>query len=225
MTDKKGKLIIIEAGDASGKETQTRLLFERLENMGKNVRRVEFPDYEAESSVLVRMYLSGTFGKQADDVDAYAASTFFAVDRFASFRTKWKADYESGTIILSDRYTTSNMVHQAIKLQDEAEREKYIAWLQDLEYEKLGLPRPDCVVFLDMAPAVSDKLLEARAKEKGTPEDIHEKDKAYLHRCYAAYCETAEKFGWKHVVCSEGVEPRLPQEIAEDVWNAVKDFV
>ena len=223
--EKKGKLIIIEAGDASGKETQTRLLYERLCAENRKVKRVEFPDYEAESSVLVRMYLSGKFGKQADDVDAYAASTFFAVDRYASFRTKWQKDYEDGTIILSDRYTTSNMVHQAIKLADGEEREKYIAWLQDLEYEKLGLPRPDCVVFLDMAPAVSDKLLAARAKEKGTAEDIHEKDKAYLHRCYSAYCETAEKFGWKHVICSDGENPRPPKDIAEDVWNAVRNYV
>lgn len=225
MGDKKGKLIIIEAGDASGKETQTRLLYEKMNAEGKNVKRVEFPDYEAESSVLVRMYLSGKFGKQAEDVDAYAASTFFAVDRYASYRMKWKKDYEAGTIILSDRYTTSNLIHQAIKLKDETEREKYTEWLQDLEYEKLGLPRPDCVVFLDMAPAVSDKLLAARAEETGVSGDIHEKDKAYLHRCYEAYCTAAEKFGWKHVVCSDGVNPRPPKEIAEDVWNAVRDYI
>ena len=161
----KGKLIILEAGDASGKATQTRLLYDRLEKEGYPVRQVEFPDYAAESSVLVRMYLSGAFGRQAGAVDAYAASTFFAVDRYASYRLKWGTHYENGGIVLADRYTTSNMVHQSVKLRDVVDRAAYIEWLQDFEYDKLGLPRPDGVIFLDMDPAVSDRLLSARAKE------------------------------------------------------------
>ncbi len=217
---KKGKLIILEAGDASGKATQTRLLFERLRAEGRDVTRVEFPDYASDSSALVRMYLRGDFGGEAADVDAYAASAFFAVDRYASFRMKWGAAYRKGGIILSDRYTTSNMAHQAVKLADEAARRAYLAWLQDFEYVRLGLPRPDAVVFLDMPPEVSDQLLAARAKETGAS-DIHEKDKAYLHRVHAAYAEAARQFRWARVVCAEDGAPRRPEAIAEDVYAAV----
>lgn len=217
---KKGKLIILEAGDASGKATQTRLLFERLRAGGRNVMRVEFPDYASDSSALVRMYLRGDFGAQAADVDAYAASAFFAVDRYASFRMKWGETYRNGGIILSDRYTTSNMAHQAVKLADEAARREYLDWLRDFEYVRLGLPEPDAVVFLDMPPEVSDRLLTARAKETGAS-DIHEKDSAYLHRVHTAYARAAERFGWARVNCAEGGRPRKPEAIAEDVYAAI----
>ena len=216
----KGKLIILEAGDASGKATQTRLLFERLQAEGRDVMRVEFPDYASDSSALVRMYLRGDFGTQAADVDAYAASAFFAVDRYASFRMKWGETYRRGGIILSDRYTTSNMAHQAVKLAEGAARLDYLTWLRDFEYVRLGLPEPDAVVFLDMPPEVSDRLLTARAKETGAS-DIHEKDRTYLHRVHDAYTNAAERFGWARVVCSEGGEPRKPAAIAEDVYAAI----
>ena len=157
--EKKGKLIIIEAGDGSGKATQTKALYEHLCREGYRVHRVEFPDYAADSSMLVRMYLRGDFGGHAEDVNAYAASTFFAVDRYASYRMKWKKAYEAGAIILADRYTTSNMVHQAVKLTDREERESFLDWLWDFEFGKLGLPVPDKVVFLDMDPEVADQLI------------------------------------------------------------------
>ena len=218
--DKKGKLIIMEAGDASGKATQTRFLYEHLMNDGRNVTRVSFPDYGSDSSALVRMYLRGDFGAQAADVDAYAASAFFAVDRYASFHTKWGVEYRRGGIILSDRYTTSNLAHQAVKLVDEKARQEYFSWLEDFEYGRLGLPRPDLVVFLDMPPEASDRLLAARAKEKGKA-DIHEKDKDYLHRVHDVYAEVAKQFGWTRIVCGNGATPRRPEEIAEDVYRAV----
>ena len=220
----KGKLIILEAGDGSGKATQTRLLYERLMKEGRSALRVEFPDYEAEGSVLVRLYLGGAFGKRPEDVNAYAASTFFAVDRFASYRTKWKDFYEAGGIVLADRYTTSNMVHQAVKLQNSAERDAFLDWLWDFEFQKLGLPAPDRVVFLDMAPEVAARLIDARARETGTAEDIHEQDKEYLVRCHEAYRMLAKRYGWKTVRCSEGGEPRPIETIQEDVWQAVKDI-
>ena len=213
----KGKLFIIEAGDGSGKETQARLLTERLMREGHRVVPVTFPDYEADSSMLVRMYLRGDFGAHADDVNAYAASTFFAVDRYASYRMKWGRDYEAGAIVLADRYTTSNMVHQAVKIEDAAEREAYIAWLSDFEYDKLGLPRPDGVIFLDMAPAVSDRLLTARAKAEGRG-DIHETDRAYLHRCHEAYRKVAARFGWHRILCSVDDAPRPAEDIAAEVY-------
>ena len=218
--EKQGILIILEAGDASGKETQTRLLYERLLAEGRDVTRVSFPDYGSDSSALVRMYLRGDFGAQAADVDAYAASAFFAVDRYASFHTKWGEAYNRGGVILSDRYVTSNLAHQAVKLADEKARQEYFAWLDDFEYVRLGLPRPDLVVFLDMPPEASDRLLAARAKETGAP-DIHEKDRTYLHRVHAAYAEAAERFGWARVSCGQGTPPRAPEDIAADVYQAV----
>ncbi len=216
----KGKLIILEAGDASGKETQTRLLYERLVAEGHDVTRVSFPDYESDSSALVRMYLRGDFGAQAADVDAYAASAFFAVDRYASFHMKWGSAYENGGLILSDRYTTSNIAHQAVKFRDVADRDRYLAWLEDFEYIRLGLPRPDLVLFLDMPPAASDRLLAARAR-KQAEQDIHEKDRGYLHRVHQLYSQAADRFGWVRVVCGKGEEPRKPEDIAADVYKAV----
>lgn len=210
---------MIEAGDASGKATQTRLLFDRLRDEGRRVRIVEFPDYSSDSSALVRMYLRGDFGCQASDTDAYAASVFFAADRYASFQTKWKKYYESGEIILADRYATSNLAHQAVKLPDGPARDAYMRWVDDFEYVKLGLPRPDAVIFLDMSPAASFRLLAARA-DKDEP-DIHEKDTDYLLRCHDAYLKASQKFGWSRVVCSEGDEPREPSAIAGDVYDVV----
>ena len=218
----KGKLIIIEAGDGSGKATQTKALYEHLVRDGHEVRRIEFPDYAADSSMLVRMYLRGDFGGHAEDVNAFAASTFFAVDRYASFRMKWKDFYDAGGIILADRYTTSNMVHQAVKLTDAKAREAFLDWLWDFEFVKIGLPVPDKVVFLDMDPHVADKLIAARAKETGAEKDIHEKDTSYLHRCHAAYLELAEKYDWSKVICSEGGEPRSIAAIHDEVYEAVK---
>lgn len=217
----KGKLIIIEAGDGSGKATQTKALYEHLVRDGHEVRRIEFPDYAADSSMLVRMYLRGDFGGHAEDVNAFAASTFFAVDRYASFRMKWKDFYDAGGIILADRYTTSNMVHQAVKLTDAKEREAFLDWLWDFEFVKIGLPVPDKVVFLDMDPHVADKLIAARAKETGAEKDIHEKDTSYLHRCHAAYLELAAKYKWDKVVCNDGESPRSIDAIHADVYQLV----
>ena len=218
----KGKLIIIEAGDGSGKATQTKALYDHLKADGHKVHRIEFPDYADDSSALVRMYLGGAFGEKAADVNAFAASTFFAVDRFASYQRKWRDYYENGDIILADRYTTSNMVHQAVKLTDKAEREAFLDWLWDFEFVKMGLPVPDKVIFLDMAPEVADKLIAARAEETATKKDIHERDTDYLHRCHAAYLELAEKYDWSKVICSEGGEPRSIAAIHDEVYEAVK---
>ena len=217
----KGKLIIIEAGDGSGKATQTKALYDHLIKDGRTVHRIEFPDYASDSSALVRMYLSGAFGGHADDVNAYAASTFFAVDRYASYRTKWKKWYDAGDIILADRYTTSNMVHQAVKIEDADERETFLAWLWDLEFVKMGLPVPDAVIFLDMDPVVANKLIAARAKESGAKKDIHEKDKGYLAKCHTTYRALAKKYGWATVTCSESGQPRSIDAIHADVYAAV----
>ena len=218
----KGILITLEAGDGSGKATQTRLLAERLQKEGRRVHLVSFPDYAAEASVPVRMYLRGDFGTHPGDVNAYAASTFFAVDRFASYRMKWQKYYEQGDIILADRYTTSNMVHQAVKLTDAEERNAFLDWLWDFEFTKLGLPVPDLVLFLDMEPEAADKLIAARAEAAGTKKDIHERDPEYLHRCHAAYEELTDRYGWNRIICSRGDEPLPIDTIAKAVYAAVE---
>ena len=217
----KGKLFIIEAGDGSGKETQTHLLAERLQREGRRIVSVAFPDYKADSSMLVRMYLRGDFGTRADDVNAYAASTFFAVDRYASYRMKWGRDYESGAVILADRYTTSNMVHQTVKIGGAAERDAYLDWLYDLEFRKMGLPVPDAVFFLDMEPRAAGRLIAMRAKKKGTAPDIHERDPAYLVRAYEAYVLLAARYGWVRIPSSAEGEPLPIAEIHERLYGEV----
>lgn len=218
----KGKLLVLEAGDGSGKATQTKMLKERLIAEGRCVRQVEFPDYASPSSALVRMYLGGDFGERASEVNAYAASAFFAVDRYASFQTKWRADLEAGAIILADRYTTANMVHQAVKIEEAAEREAFLAWLEDFEYGKLALPRPDLVLFLDMNPAVSRRLIAARAAASGAARDIHERDEDYLVRCHRASINLAAHCGWQRIRCSEAGEPLSREAVHEKIYEAVR---
>ena len=222
----KGKLITIEAGDGSGKATQTKALYDRLLDEGYQVLKVEYPDYQSESSALVRMYLGGEFGQQAENVSAYGASAFFAVDRYASYLLKWRQAYESGWIILADRYTTSNMVHQAVKLKDSAEREEFLTWLWDFEFGRLQLPVPDRVIYLDMPPEISDRLINSRAaKDSSRQKDIHEKDTSYLHHCHRAYNEVAEKYGWVKISCAQQGNLRTVQDIHEDVYQAVKEIL
>ena len=222
----KGKLITIEAGDGSGKATQTKALYDRLLAEGYQVLKVEYPDYQSESSALVRMYLGGEFGQQAENVSAYGASAFFAVDRYASYLLKWRQAYESGWIILADRYTTSNMVHQAVKLKDSAEREEFLFWLWDFEFGRLQLPVPDRVIYLDMPPEISDRLINSRAaKDSSRKKDIHEKDTSYLHHCHRAYNEVAEKYGWVKISCAQQGNLRTVQDIHEDVYQAVKEIL
>ena len=222
----KGKLITIEAGDGSGKATQTKALYDRLLAEGYQVLKVEYPDYQSESSALVRMYLGGEFGQQAENVSAYGASAFFAVDRYASYLLTWRQAYESGWIILADRYTTSNMVHQAVKLKDSAEREEFLTWLWDFEFGRLQLPVPDRVIYLDMPPEISDRLINSRAaKDSSRKKDIHEKDTSYLHHCHRAYNEVAEKYGWVKISCAQQGNLRTVQDIHEDVYQAVKEIL
>lgn len=222
----KGKLITIEAGDGSGKATQTKALYDRLLAEGYQVLKVEYPDYQSESSALVRMYLGGEFGQQAENVSAYGASSFFAVDRYASYLLKWRQAYEAGWIILADRYTTSNMVHQAVKLKDPAEWEEFLTWLWDFEFGRLQLPVPDRVIYLDMPPEISDRLINSRAaKDSSRQKDIHEKDTSYLHHCHRAYNEVAEKYGWVKISCAQQGNLRTVQDIHEDVYQAVKEIL
>ena len=175
----KSKIIVIEGLDGSGKATQTALLAQKLSDRGIKVRRLEYPDYDSPSSSLVKMYLGGEFGSKPEDVNAYAASAFYAVDRAAGFLGDWKADYQSGTLFLCDRYCTSNIIYQMAKVSD-AERDAFIEWQADFEYDKLGLPRPDAVIYLDVSPDVSQKLMEKRYGGDQSKKDLHESNLSFL---------------------------------------------
>ena len=217
-----GKLIVIEGVDASGKATQTQRLFERLAEEGKALRQISFPDYESDFSVPVKRYLAGDLGKNADDVGPYAASLFYAIDRYASCKRDWGKFYEEGGILIADRYVTSNLVHQAAKIQ--GDKRPFMEWLHDLEYEKLGLPKPDLVLFLDMPPACARRLMQDRAN-KFTGEqqkDIHERDPEHLDKAYRNAMEIADLAGWQIVHCAEGETIRKIDEISEEIYQLVK---
>ncbi len=221
-----GTLIILEGGDGSGKATQTQILKERLEKEGYRVMAVSFPDYGSPSSALVKMYLAGEFGKEAGDVSPYVASTFYAADRYASFRMKWKAFYDAGGIVLADRYTTSNMVHQMVKYKDASEREAFLSWLEDLEFEKFGLPRPDLVCLLDVPMEMSDRLMEKRQGKTGDMTgDIHEKNRKYLKACHDAYEELVERYQWARIHCVHEGNMRPMEDIHQEVYHYVKTLL
>lgn len=209
------KLIVIEGLDGSGKATQAKLLSGNLQEQGLRTLQVSFPDYASSSSALVKMYLNGEFGDNPGDVNAYAASCFYAVDRYASFKKNWEKDYNEG-LIIADRYTTSNAIHQCSKLP-ENQWDGYLEWLFDFEYNKLGIPKPDLVIYLRVDLAVSQRLLAKRYDGHMDREDIHEKDTAYLDKCRkaAGYCSI--KLGWQVVECCVGSEMRPVQEIQNDI--------
>ena len=213
----KGKLLVLEGTDASGKSTQFERLCQALDERNISYRRLVFPRYQEESSALIRMYLNGQFGSHPDDVNAYTASTFFAVDRYASYQTEWKDYYENGGLILADRYTTSNAVHQASKLEGE-EQENYLNWLFDFEYHIMGIPAPDQVFFLDMPTEAVRNLLEHR---QGKTQDIHEKDIPYLKKCYETASRLADRFGWHRIRCTQGNAIRSIADSSDELVAAV----
>ncbi len=218
-----GKLIVFEGVDGSGKSTQYRRLCERLRREGRSFRSLVFPQYEEPSSALIRMYLAGEFGDRPSDVNAYAASSFFAVDRYASYKKDWGSYYASGGLIITDRYTTSNAVHQASKLPAE-EREAYLRWLFDFEYGKLGLPAPDLVLFCDVDLSVSLEHLRHRENETHTHADIHERDDAYLAASIEAARQAAVICSWRRLNCGVGGVRRSVEEIGAEVDRAVEEI-
>ena len=215
-----GKLIVIEGIDGSGKSTQFELLCNRFASEGKEFRRITFPRYNEESSVFVRMYLNGQFGEGPDSVNAYAASTFFAVDRFASFLQDWRAYYENGGVILTDRYTTSNAIHQGAKLPCE-QREFFFKWLYDYEFCLLGLPEPDLVFFMDIDPVQALQRLRRRQAETETFGDIHENDPAYLEKCALCGDQAAALHGWRRIKCVEEECERSEAAINLEIYNQI----
>ena len=217
-----GKLIVFEGTDGSGKSTQFDRLTQRLEREGTAFRRLRFPRYDQESSALIRMYLGGQFGSDPGAVNAYAASTFYAVDRYASYLQDWKQDYENGALFLADRYTTSNAVHQGSKMPGE-EREAFFAWLYDLEFGKMGLPRPDAVILMDMPIEVTRQLMRRREADTNTQADIHEQNLAYLQQCRESALAAAAHYGWHVVSGVRDGQLRSIEEIHEEVYQIVCD--
>lgn len=211
-----GKLIIFEGLDGSGKGTQTELTEKKLLELGKEPMRITFPNYASESSALVKMYLSGEFGQKPDDVNAYAASSFYAVDRYASYKTTWGEYYRSGGLILSDRYTTSNAVHQCSKLPP-MHWDGFLNWLFDFEYKKIGIPAPDAIVYLAVDPEVSQRLMTERYHGDESRKDIQEKDVEYLARSRAAAEYCANALGWRRVACTELVDGKKEMRRVEDI--------
>ena len=217
----KGQLIVIEGLDGSGKATQAGLLLKALEAQGKPVRKVSFPNYASDSSAPIRMYLAGEFGKDPNSVNAYAASTFFAVDRYASFKKDWAEFYEKGGIVIADRYTTSNAVHQCSKLPRE-QWDDYLSWLFDFEYRLMGIPAPDRVIYLQVDPNVSQKLMTGRYQGDESKKDIHESNLSYLDRSREAAEYCAAHLGWQTVRCVRDGQLRPMEDISREVLEIVK---
>ncbi|MCJ8342002.1 MAG: thymidylate kinase [Cetobacterium sp.] len=222
-----GKLIVIEGTDSSGKQTQTENLYERLEKEYDKIKKISFPNYDSPACEPVKMYLAGEFGTDAQKVNPYPASTMYAIDRYASYKKDWEEFYKENGIILTDRYVTSNMIHQASKISDKEEKEVYLNWLEDLEYNKISIPRPDLTIFLNMPPEMANKLMEAR-KNKITGEDkkdIHEKNKEYLRKSHENACEIAKKYNWIEIKCVDGERLKTIDEINDEIYEEVKKIL
>lgn len=221
------KFIVLEGLDGSGKGTQIELLREYLINCGKRVRVIDFPDYSSEGSTLVKMYLDGKLGNNPSDTNAYAASMFFAADRYVSYVTGWREDYlKDDTYIIANRYTTANAYHQLSKMP-ESDWDSFLNWLWDFEFGKLGLPSPDRVILLDMPESVSSALVRSRSAETGRKIDIHEKDKGYLLACRRAANYTAQKCGWTVIKCAgeSDTVPYSREKIAHDIAESIADLL
>ena len=215
-----GKLIVIEGTDGSGKSTQFRRLTEHLKQDALEFQTLVFPQYSEPSSALIRMYLGGEFGSKPSDVNAYAASAFYAVDRYASFKKGWGEWYDNGGLIVSDRYTTSNAVHQASKETGEQQRE-FLKWLYEFEYDKLGLPRPDLTIYLDVPTDFTEKMLRGREQATNTHADIHEKDMDYLATCRRTGRAAAQFYGWTVIDCVKDGQMRSIDDIHEEIYRHV----
>ena len=211
-----GKVIVIEGLDGSGKATQTARLYELLSARGVQVRRVSFPDYDSPSSALVKMYLNGEFGSDPGDVNGYAAAAFYAVDRYASFKKDWGKAYDDGAVILCDRYATSNAVYQMTKVP-QCEREEYLRWLEELEYDRLGIPRPDLVIYLDVPTDISQSLMSRRYDGDESKKDLHERNLAYLAQCGESARYSAMKLNWNVISCVRDGKMRSIDDISAEI--------
>ena len=216
-----GKLFVIDGTDASGKQTQLQKLKEKLDKEKIEYKSVSFPNYDSQSSSLVKIYLNGELAEDPKEISPYIASTFYAADRYITFKKEYEEYYKNGGIILADRYTTSNMVHQAGKIKDDKEREKFLNWLWDFEFNLYGLPVPTEVFFLNMPTEYAIKLMENR-KNKITKEekkDIHERSPEHLKDAYEEACKLSKKYNWKEIKCVKDEKIRSIEDIHEEIYN------
>jgi len=219
-----GNLVVFEGIDGSGKSTQFEMMCDRFADESRDFMKIRFPRYDKPSSALLKMYLDGEFGNDPDAVNAYAASSFYAVDRFASFVQDWRGFYENGGLILTDRYTTSNALHQGAKLPVER-RERFFNWLYEYEFDLLGLPSPDLVIYLDIeAGQAFDRLLR-RQEETGTTGDIHEKDTSYLELCARCGKQAAALYGWHKIRCFHEDRERGAHELHREIYEVIAGFM
>lgn len=220
----RGKLVVIEGTDGSGKATQTALLCDRLGADNLKFTKLSFPRYDKPSSKLVEMYLQGEFGDDVNAVGPYEASKFYAIDRYTSFVEDWGETYKNGGLIISDRYTTSNAVHQSAKMP-KAERLEYFKWLSDIEYGSMGIPEPDLVIYLDMPLEATEKFMRKREASTDTKADIHEKNSTYLAQCKEAALDAAKYYGWHIIECAKDGKPRDKKDIHEEIYEVVKKLL
>lgn len=220
------KLVVIEGVDSSGKQTQTERLYERLVSENRSVEKIVFPNYDSDTSSLVKMYLGGEFGSKPEDVNPYTASAFFAVDRVGSIRSVWKEKLDGADIVIADRYVTSNMIHQASKIADENERNIFLDWVYDFEYNKLEIPRPDLIIFLDMPVKYAMELMANRPNKitDESQKDIHESDEGYLQKSYDNAVSVAEKYAWNRISCVKDGKIRTIEDISEEIYELVKNL-
>ena len=219
-----GRLIVFEGTDGSGKATQSRLLCEHLQRENIPYKNITFPQYGKPSAAMVQEYLDGNLGRRPGDVNAYAASLMFSMDRYASYKQDWGAFYEAGGLVIADRYTTSNAVHQTAKLPPE-ERDAFLDWLFDFEYRLLGLPEPTRVLYLDMPTEATEQMMRLREAATHTKADIHEKDQAYLRRCRENAAHVVARCGWTRIDCARAGAPRLIDDIHNEVMTCVADLI
>ena len=222
-----GKLFVIDGTDGSGKQTQFNKLAERLEKENIKFKKISFPNYDSPSSSLVKMYLDGEFGENAKDISPYIASTFYAADRYATYKKNLEEFYKNGGIILADRYTTANMVHQAGKISNKEEREKFLNWLWDFEFNLYGIPVPTKCFFLNMPPEYAWKLMDKR-ENKITHElkkDIHERDKQHIIDSYNAACSLVKQYNWDEIKCVENNTIKSIEDIHEEIWSKIKNYI
>ena len=217
-----GYIIVIEGTDGCGKQTQTKALFERLKADGLRVMTCSFPNYDSPSCAPVKMYLGGELCAKASDMDAYQTSALFAVDRLCTYQKDLKEFYENGGIILFDRYVQSNMLHQAGKISDRNEVDKFLDWLERLEFGDFKLPRPNKIIYLDIPVEVSQALANARQEFKtGKAKDIHEQDPDHMRRAYESGKYVREKYGWEVIDCTENGKIKTIEQISELIWDRV----
>ena len=222
-----GKIIVIEGTDSSGKETQTKLLYERIKKINEKTIKISFPNYDSPACEPVKMYLAGSFGTDAVKVNPYPVSTMYAIDRYASYKQDWGKSYEEGYIIVTDRYVTSNMIHQASKIQSEEEKEEYLKWLIDLEYKKNQIPEPDIVIFLKMPIDKAKELMENRNNkiDGSMKKDIHEINEDYLKKSYKNATKISQKFNWYEVECVENNRIKSIEEINDEIFKKIEKLI